>query len=97
MTQDLERNGKFARLPLLLLTALALAVSPAGAQVDLVTNGDFEAGFIPDGTCDLLEPDNDQLPVSWNCYETFFGGAAEPSLLSASALNGPSRSNALCA
>ncbi len=63
------------------LLSVLLFSGAAVAQLNLVTNGTFEGGFVPDGNCDLVEPDADQLPSSWSCVETFSSGIQEPSLI----------------
>jgi hypothetical protein len=71
MTQDLERTDNFARIPLLLLAVVALVATPAAAQVDLVTNGDFESGFVPDETSTSWNPTTINSPspgVAWRPF-----------------------------
>ncbi len=85
-----NRRSRIARRPALWAAALALSIGSVFAQTELILNGTFEGGFVPDGHCDLLEPDNDALPIGWSCYETFSSNISEPSLLGALQANGPS-------
>jgi hypothetical protein len=64
------------------VAALMLTWSGAAAQTNIVTNGDFEGGFVPDGT-------GDQIPSGWIKLETFSGGPGEVSTLSQANDNGP--------
>lgn len=52
------------------------------SQKEILTNGDFEGGFTPDGTGDMI-------PTGWTKYETFSGGPGETSTLYKASDNGP--------
>ncbi len=52
------------------------------SQKEIVTNNDFENGFIFDGT-------GDAVPIGWTKYETFSGSPGETSTLMAAQDNGP--------
>jgi hypothetical protein len=52
------------------------------SQKEILTNGDFEGGFTPDGTGDMI-------PNGWTKYETFSGGPGETSTLYQANDNGP--------
>ncbi len=62
--------------------AIGLIWSGVSAQTNIVTNGDFEGGFTPDGTGDLI-------PNGWTKLETFSGGPGEISTLNQANDNGP--------
>lgn len=62
-----------------LVLAISLVWSVANAQTNIVTNGDFEGGFTPDGTGDLI-------PNGWTKFETSPG---ENSTLNQAGDNGP--------
>jgi hypothetical protein len=48
---------------ILSIVAIGLIWSGANTQTNIVTNGDFEGGFTPDGTGDLI-------PNGWTKLET---------------------------
>jgi hypothetical protein len=70
----------------LLLACFILVVSltwvAANPPINILTNGDFEGGFMPDGNGDII-------PNGWTKFETFWGGAGEVSTLNQAGDNGP--------
>jgi hypothetical protein len=52
------------------------------SQKEILANGDFESGFTPDGTGDMI-------PNGWTKFETFSGGPGEVSTLNKASDNGP--------
>jgi len=63
------------------VVGISLLWSGANCQINLVTNGDFEGGFTPDGTGDLI-------PNGWTKLATFHGRPGESSTLSQANDNG---------
>jgi hypothetical protein len=75
-----EEKMNKTRILFLGVIAISLIWSGASAQTNIVTNGDFEGGFTPDGTGDLI-------PNAWGKFET--SDPPENSTLNQANDNGP--------